>query len=34
MLKRLAELGNTIKQLSEMFEMPESRVETLLAMDC
>ncbi len=34
LLKKLSKLGNSIKQLSEMFEMPESEIETLLAMDC
>ena len=32
-LKKLQALGNSIKQLSEMFDMPESEVESLLAMD-
>ena len=32
-LKKLQALGNSIKQLSEMFDMTESEVETLLAMD-
>ena len=34
LLKKLIKLGNSIKQLSEMFEMPESEIETLLAMNC
>ncbi|MBQ8132879.1 MAG: hypothetical protein IJ192_00460 [Clostridia bacterium] len=33
MLKKLQKLGNSIKQLSVMFEMPESEIEKLLAMD-
>ena len=33
LLKKLIKLGNSIKQLSEMFEMPESEIESLLAMD-
>ena len=33
LLKKLIKLGNSIKQLSEMFEMPESEIEGLLAMD-
>ena len=32
-LKRLKELGNSVKQLSEMFSIPESTVEQYLAMD-
>ena len=34
LLKKLIKLCNSIKQLSEMFEMPESEIETLLAMNC
>lgn len=33
LLKRLQNLGNTVKQIAAMFEMPESEVEKLLAMD-
>ena len=33
LLKKLSKLGNSIKQLSEMFEMPESKIETLITMD-
>ena len=33
MLKYLVSLGHTVKQLSEMFEMPEKEIEYLLAMD-
>ena len=34
LLKKLMKLGNSIKQLSEMFEMPESEIEALLALNC
>ncbi|MBQ8135749.1 MAG: hypothetical protein IJ192_15340, partial [Clostridia bacterium] len=34
LLKKLSKLGNSIKQLSEMFEMPENKIETLITMDC
>ncbi len=33
LLKKLVKLGNSIKQLSEMFEIPESEIEGLLALD-
>ena len=32
MLKKLQKLGKTVKQLSEMFDMPEAEVERFLAM--
>ena len=32
MVKRLFELGNTVKQIAEMFKMSESEVERYLAM--
>lgn len=34
LLKKLSKLSNSIKQLSEMFEMPESKIESLITMDC
>lgn len=33
MLKQLQKLGNTVKQLSETFNMPESQIESYLAMN-
>ena len=32
MIKRLYQLGNTVKQIASMFKMPESEVEKMLAM--
>ena len=32
MIKRLYELGNTVKQIASLFKMPESEVERFLAM--
>ncbi len=32
MIKRLYDLGNTVKQISELFKMPEKKVEEYLAM--
>ena len=32
MIKRLHNLGNTVKQIASMFKMPESEVEKYLAM--
>lgn len=32
MIKRLYQLGNTVKQIAAMFKMPESEVEKMLAM--
>jgi len=33
LLKKLQKLGNTVKQIAAMFEMPESEVERLLAIN-
>ena len=33
LLKKLQKLGNTVKQIAAMFEMPENEVERLLAID-
>ena len=33
MIKRLHDLGNTVKQIASMFKMPESEVEKYLAMN-
>ena len=33
MIKRLYQLGNTVKQIASMFRMPESEVEKFLAMN-
>ncbi len=33
MIKRLFELGNTVKQIASLFKMPESEVERFLAMN-
>ncbi len=32
MVKRLFELGNTVKQIAAMFKIPETKVEEYLAM--
>ena len=33
MIKRLYQLGNTVKQIANLYQLPESKIEKYLAME-